>query len=263
MTGYDQATSYPSAAQYNYVPNLHGGGPGGDTSLASDPRQLHQWHQYQHQQMQGSPSQRYPYYDRNGYYQHQQQHLDPQSWHEPVAAASAAVSTGATTPGANNRSDSPTSLSQPQHSFPGATPPGAAQSQTQQAGSGGPVQPPPQQSQANVNQYSCKLAPVPPSPPASETAPSQHQYQQYPCPLGGQNQAQQPQQAIYNNNLPQQVHNTYALTSDHGQPSPVGPGSAGGPQNTQQPQQAPSTPQAPLPSPLYPWMRSQFGKDES
>ena len=48
---------------------------------------------------------------------------------------------------------------------------------------------------------------------------------------------------------PGHVQNSYAL--GHGQPSPLppGPGGPGGPGG-----------QAPVPSPLYPWMRSQFGK---
>ena len=46
-----------------------------------------------------------------------------------------------------------------------------------------------------------------------------------------------------------------------GQQSPVPGGGAAQatPQSSQQQQQG-STPQAPLPSPLYPWMRSQFGE---
>ena len=53
----------------------------------------------------------------------------------------------------------------------------------------------------------------------------------------------------WNNNIPGgpgHVQNSYSLAG-HGQPSPLPPG---GPQGGQ----------APVPSPLYPWMRSQFGK---
>ena len=52
----------------------------------------------------------------------------------------------------------------------------------------------------------------------------------------------------WNNNTPNQhLGNAYGL-APHGQPSPVTPG---GPQGGQS---------APVPSPLYPWMRSQFGE---
>ena len=57
--------------------------------------------------------------------------------------------------------------------------------------------------------------------------------------------------AGWNNNLPpQHVQNSYSLAG-HGQPSPLPPGG---------PQGGPGS--APVPSPLYPWMRSQFGKLE-
>ena len=53
----------------------------------------------------------------------------------------------------------------------------------------------------------------------------------------------------WNNNLPpQHVQSGYSLAA-HGQPSPLPPGG---------PQGGPGS--APVPSPLYPWMRSQFGK---
>ena len=149
MTGYDQATSYPSAAQYNsYVPNLPVVPPGGAGSdptggVGGDPRaaaHMHQWHQYQHHhhphpqqqvsQMEGSPThqqqqqqhqqQRYPYYDRNGYYMHQgnsQSALDPsaQNWHEPVSVAGgtgAGINVGSLSPNsaAALRPDSPNSV---------------------------------------------------------------------------------------------------------------------------------------------------------
>ena len=129
MTGYDQAASY-STSQYSYVPNLPsatggtglngqaGGGSTGDPNGSlGDPRHLHQWHhggyhQPTHgmQMPQSSPtSQRYPsYYDRNGYYIHQQQSLDSQqSWHEPVVPGSGVSITGGTT---TPRPESPSSM---------------------------------------------------------------------------------------------------------------------------------------------------------
>ena len=120
-------------------------------------------------------------------------------------------------------------------------------------------------------------------PKGNDNPQQQHQAtvgQQYPqyqqCPLS------QSSQPIYNNNIPppppgsvvgpggpgvpggphQPVHNSYSLSPDGhvGQPSPgsMGQGTpGGGPPNGPQ---GPGAPQAPLPSPLYPWMRSQFGK---
>ena len=74
------------------------------------------------------------------------------------------------------------------------------------------------------------------------TAPSQPHPAQYPGYVPGCTQS-----PGWNNNLPpQHVQNSYSL--GHGQPSPVPPG---GPQGQG----------APVPSPLYPWMRSQFGKE--
>ena len=56
----------------------------------------------------------------------------------------------------------------------------------------------------------------------------------------------------WNNNIPGggpgHGQNSYPLSA-HGQPSPLPPGGPQGPPG-----------QAPVPSPLYPWMRSQFGK---
>ena len=73
---------------------------------------------------------------------------------------------------------------------------------------------------------------------------------------GGSHPAQYPGYSTcgqtWNNNLPPgglpagHVQNSYSLAG-HGQPSPLPPG---GPQGGS----------APVPSPLYPWMRSQFGK---
>ena len=55
----------------------------------------------------------------------------------------------------------------------------------------------------------------------------------------------------WNNNLPPgHVQSGYSHSlAPHGQPSPLPPGG---------PQGGPGS--APVPSPLYPWMRSQFGK---
>ena len=73
---------------------------------------------------------------------------------------------------------------------------------------------------------------------------------------GGSHPAQYPGYSScgqsWNNNLPpQHVQNSYSLAA-HGQPSPLPPGG---------PQGGPGS--APVPSPLYPWMRSQFGKFDS
>ena len=70
---------------------------------------------------------------------------------------------------------------------------------------------------------------------------------QYPAYPGGCGQTAGP--GAWNNNVPNQhLANSYSLAG-HGQPSPVPPGGPqGGPQG------------AAVPSPLYPWMRSQFGK---
>ena len=68
------------------------------------------------------------------------------------------------------------------------------------------------------------------------TVPHPGQYPAYPC-------TQPP--GAWNNNVPSQhLANSYSLAG-HGQPSPVPPGGQS----------------APVPSPLYPWMRSQFGKN--
>lgn len=71
------------------------------------------------------------------------------------------------------------------------------------------------------------------------TGPHPGQYPAYPC-------TQPP--GAWNNNVPSQhLANTYSLAG-HGQPSPIPPGGQGGQS-------------APVPSPLYPWMRSQFGEN--
>jgi hypothetical protein len=290
MTGYDQATSYPTS-QYNYVPNLQSPVDNASVVGGVDPRQLHggwgsaQAHAH-YAQMQGSPGgleavgsaagtaqhhRGYPYYDRNGYYVHQQHGGGAfDSWHDPSL-----------------RPDSPTSAAVCHNAPPSYPSPAVSSSAT--VGS------------AN---YSCKMAVQPPALSAGATPPSpthpqqktndnpqqpqlQPQYggggQQYggpPCPLT-QNSQQPPGVASggYNNNLqpvvtpgggipppghhpPNQVgHNSYSLSGSDGggvgahvgEHSPVHPQPPGAGQN--QP-----APQASLPSPLYPWMRSQFGK---
>ena len=283
MTGYDQATSYPSPAQYgNYVPNLQGAGDG----LGGDPRQLHGGHGWHHghgygaphpgAQMQSSPTQqqRYPYYDRNGYYMHQGAEGSQQNWHEPVVPVSGG-GLGPPVAGAV-RPDSPSNVMP--HGFPQVP----QQPVPQQPGGGAPG--------SQQGQYSCKLATGPPSPsevvqqkiepnsqhptPPGGNSMGQQQtpYQQYPCPISQSQQHSQGQnqQQVYNNNLPQVPQPPpngagvggsgngappYNLTPEHhGQPSPGSMG-GGGPNSQNQ-----NAPQAPLPSPLYPWMRSQFGK---
>jgi len=296
MTGYDHAATYPSP-QYNYVPNLATGqtaGVPGGADLGGDLRHhIHGWggqhthQQYHHthhhlgghamgQQVPASADQTSPrganngygsYYDRNGYYIHQQHTtgMDPQSWHDP---------------GIQQRPDSPTMLVQ-QQQYPVA-----------------PVNP-----NLSSASYSCKMAAsiagtgsgpgggsgggsgssgggvTPPSPASSQknetlSSPLQQQYSQYPpCPLS---QSSHSPSVMYNNNMggpPPQgvpggpqvpphgppgphpgVHNTYSLTPEgHVVGGQVSPGPQPGGQNQ-------GAPQAPLPSPLYPWMRSQFGK---
>ena len=300
MTGYDQATSYPS--QYNYVPNLQSP----DAALVGgvDPRQLHggwgmaaanQSHaHYTH--MQGSPGQHghsshrgYSYYDRNGYYVHQGHAPNGaagagfDSWHDPSASAPP--------PSGMGRSESPTSgLTVAPPSYPSPV----VASVSTSSGSG------------SVN-YSCKMAVQPPAhsggTPPSPTQQKTNDNPQLQSPYGaaggasagpGQNYGQcqlsqnsqpggGPNAATpYSTNNPLQpqsgppgvppVHNSYCgsdggsggptggssgTTGAHvGQPSPVGQTPGGG-------QNQGGAPQAPLPSPLYPWMRSQFGKKSS
>lgn len=248
MTGYDQTTSYTNSP-YSYIPGVQGGQD--PSALNADPRQIaSQWHQYpqqpQHPSIQGSPTQhRYPYYDRNGYYVHQGSGSDSQNatWHEPVPPS--------------GRPDSPIGVQQvtaQHHLF----------------------------NQQGQTQYTCKLASNnPPSPQVQQkiesssqphpTVSSQPQYQQYPCTI---TQSQHPQ--IYNNNIPQPNQPPPPPPppppSSAQQCSATGPGSAvvpspyniGQEQHTQanlnpsQPNTQQNASQAPLPSPLYPWMRSQF-----
>lgn len=275
MTGYDQTTSY---SQYNYVPNLQSP----DAALVGgvDPRQLHggwgmaanQGHaHYTH--MQGSPGQHhahrgYSYYDRNGYYVHQQHgggagaagagnNFD---WHDPSGAAPASM-----------RPDSPTAAA-------GGIAPPSYPSPAGVSSAGGVT------GSSSVN-YSCKMAVQPPAHSAAgATPPSPTQQKTNDNPQiysGGQSQygacqlnqnSQQPgggaATPFSNSNplQPPQGQQSYCGSdggsatgsSAHvGQPSPgqqqPPPGGPPGPGQNQ-------APQAPLPSPLYPWMRSQFGK---
>lgn len=278
MTGYDQATSYPTS-QYNYVPNLQSAGDGGGTGAAVvDPRQLHGgWGNpqgYHHvQPMQGSPGQtgqgqpqgqqqRYPYYDRNGYYVHQQhgQSFETASWHEPVSVAAAAAAVQQS----SCRSDSPSAL-QPYPSPVVSTATGnySCKMAVQPPHSAGATPPSPSQQKTNDNPQSV----------AAAQHTQQQQYAQYQCPLTQSSQPQPPPPNVYNNNLPvpqpQPVHNSYSLSGEPGAggggpPPPHVVGGQPSPVQQQQPQQGggqtqqAAPPQAPLPSPLYPWMRSQF-----
>lgn len=300
MTGYDQTASYSSAAQYNYVPNLHGSpSPSVVASAASGVasatdqggligpgHQVHQWHQqYQphHQMQQANSNQRYSYYDSrsNGYYA---QHLDSGggNWHEPVTAC------GTTSV---SRPDSPGGLFSPQNQYSscklassGSTTPGAPGAPSGATSGNTTAAAPPSPSQQQQQ------------PQKSEPNSQQHQYSQYQCPPALS------QSQIYNNNLPpppphaagptgppggpHQVHNSYPLSPDlvhGGQPSPVGgsgsngganrsgDGGSGGGNLSQSPQGGGSggggsagsggNAQNSVPSAIYPWMRSQFGKN--
>jgi len=292
MTGYDQATSYPS--QYNYVPNLQNP----DAALVGgvDPRQLHggwgmaaanQSHaHYTH--MRGSPGAQhhtghtgYSYYDRNGYYVHQQ-HGAAGGATTPTGGANGAAAAAAAAASFDSwhdpgglRPDSPSALTAPP-SYPS---PAVAST------SGG----------SSVN-YSCKMAvqppahsgagATPPSPTQQKTndnpqlqSPSVYgggQTQYGACPLNQNSQPPGGPATPYSNSSggpmqpvtggpPPAVHNSYcgseagsagaaasgAGGAHVGQPSPVQQPPGGG-------QNQPGAPQAPLPSPLYPWMRSQF-----
>ena len=256
----------------------------------------------------GTPNNSYPYYDRNGYYVHQQQ-IEPQNWHEPVqlGGGGGGGGGGSTGTGGSVRADSPTINSQLQSYAPVTTPGtstnqyttpslnckipsgsgGGGGSGSGSGGSGGGNTP------TGASGAGSSGPPQPPSPTAvqKQEPTTHHQYQGYnQCPIS------QSSQPIYNNNIPppppsaggaappggppgaghQQIHNNYALTPDPtvsggpgGQPSPSqgsgsGGGSGGGGGGGQGSQgsgaQGSNTSQAQLPSPLYPWMRSQFGK---
>lgn len=291
MTGYDQATSYPS--QYNYVPNLQN--PEAALVGGVDPRQLHggwgmgatnQAHaHYTH--MRGSPGaqhhtghQGYSYYDRNGYYVHQQHGAaggatTPTGVANGAAAAAAAASFDSWHDPGGLRPDSPGALTAPP-SYPS---PAVAST------SGG----------SSVN-YSCKMAVQPPAhsgPGGTPPSPTQQKTNDNPqlqspsvygggqtqygaCPLTQNSQPPGGPATPYSNSSggpmqpvtggpPPAVHNSYcgseagsagaaasgAGGAHVGQPSPVQQPPGGG-------QNQPGAPQAPLPSPLYPWMRSQF-----
>ena len=289
MTGYDQTTSYPS--QYNYVPNLQSPDP----SLVAggvDPRHLqgawgmataNQSHaHYTH--MQGSPGQHhassghrgYSYYDRNGYYVHQHGAAAASgnggpgfdSWHDPGGM----------------RPESPTNA--------GLTAPPTYPSPAAVSTAGA--------SASSVN-YSCKMAVQPPAHSAGATPPSPTQQKtndnpQLQSPYGGgqppygQCQLSQNSQQVgsgggaagtatpnsFSSQLPTQgssgppgVHNNYPMSDGSATPGGAAGGAGGGaplgqPSPVQQGggQNQSGAPQAPLPSPLYPWMRSQFGKNK-
>ena len=293
MTGYDQTTSYPS--QYNYVPNLQSPDP----SLVAggvDPRHLQSWGMatanqshahYTH--MQGSPGQHHPasaghrgyssYYDRNGYYVHQ----------HGAAAAAAATGNGG---GAFDSWHDPGGMrpESPTNSGAGLTAPPNYPSPAAVSTSGG---------SSSVN-YSCKMAVQPPAHSAGATPPSPTQQKtndnpQLQSPYGGGQPpygqcqlSQNSQQAggaagggavtpnSFSSQLPPQagggppgVHNNYPMnegSATPGGPGPAGGSSAGAPMGQPSPvqqgggQNQSGAPQASLPSPLYPWMRSQFGK---
>lgn len=295
MTGYDQTTSYPS--QYNYVPNLQSPDA---TALAVggvDPRQLHggwgmaanQSHaHYTH--MQGSPGHThhrgYSYYDRNGYYVHQPHGAS-------AAAAGAAASTG-NGGGAFDSWHDPTGM-RPESPGSGLTAPpsypspAAVSSASASACVSG---------SSSVN-YSCKMAVQPPAAlsaagatPPSPTQQKTNDNPQLQSPYGagagqtyGQCQLSQnsqpgaaggpatPYSTTTNPMQPQPgappppVHNSYC-GSDGGSATGSGGGGGGAHVGQHSPSQAGGgqnqggAPQAPLPSPLYPWMRSQFGKTQ-
>ncbi len=262
-----------------------------------DPRQLHggwgmgaanQGHaHYTH--MRGSPGaqhhtghQGYSYYDRNGYYVHQQHGAaggatTPTGGASGAAAAAAAASFDSWHDPGGLRPESPSALTAPP-SYPS---PAVAST------SGG----------SSVN-YSCKMAVQPPAhsgPGGTPPSPTQQKTNDNPqlqspsvygggqtqygaCPLNQNSQPPGGPATPYSNSSggpmqpvtggpPPAVHNSYcgseagsagaaasgAGGAHVGQPSPVQQPPGGG-------QNQPGAPQAPLPSPLYPWMRSQFGK---
>ncbi len=314
MTGYDQAASY---TQYNYVPNLQtadGGVAGAGTGGLADPRQLHVagggWGTPQgyahHQNM--SPGggaggggggaahhqhRGYPYYDRNGYYVHQQhagQTAGFDTWHEPAVTPVTPGAGGVPPPGTPvsssglpGRPDSPSSVTG--YPSPAAVTSAANYSCKMAVPPGGVTPPSPGSAQQQSQQQAPKASAGADNPQQMQPYAGQQQTQ-YQCPLTQSSQAQ----GVYNNNMPAGagpggpppsggggaagIHNSYSLSSDGSAPPSGGPnGQAGGGgvvggQHSPG-QQAPPGPngpggqnqsQAPLPSPLYPWMRSQFGK---
>jgi len=213
MAGYEQPNAYPAPQVY---PGYEGGGGGGD------PRQQ-QWVPYQHQgghhQLpgQGSPTERYPYYDnRTGYYGHPGQ----EGWHEPLPGAVPRWAEGAPSP---SREGSPGMAA---HHY--SVPPG------------------------QQGMYPCKMQSGPDSPGDGKAAEETPHYPTSGPPYAPCSQSPGAQAAAWSGNLgtgPQGPHPAYM--GGEGHPSPQAHANSGAP--TQQ-----ATPQAPLPSPLYPWMRSQF-----
>ena len=298
MTGYDQATSYPS--QYNYVPNLQNP----DAALVGgvDPRQLHggwgmaaanQGHaHYTH--MQGSPGaasqhhaghRGYSYYDHNGYYVNRQHPgggaVTPtggangsaaaaaaaasfDSWHDPSGLRpespsaltappsypSPAVATATTSGGSSVNYSCKMAVQPPAHSGAGATPP----SPTQQKTNDNPqLQSPSVYGGGGQTQYGACQLNQNSQPPGGPATPYSNSSGGPPLPLSGG-----PPPAVHNSYCGSEAGSAGATASGAGgvhvgQPSPVQQPPGGG-QNQQ------GAPQAPLPSPLYPWMRSQFGK---
>ena len=223
--------------------------------------------------MQGSPGQHhaaghrgYPYYDRNGYYVHQQHASGGggvgsnggfESWHDPagglrpdsptaagLSAPPSYPSPAVSTAGAGSNYSCKMAVQSPAHPGAGVTPP----SPTQKTNDNPQLQSP-YGSGAGTQYGQCPLSTN--SQPTPGGAPS-YSNSQIPQPPGGATH-------------PPNVHNSYSLSGSEGtsgggsgahvgQPSPVQQQPPGGSQNQQ------GAPQAPLPSPLYPWMRSQFGK---
>ena len=296
MTGYDQTTSYPS--QYNYVPNLQSPDPS-LVAGGVDPRHLQTWGMatanqshahYTH--MQGSPGQHHAaghrgyssYYDRNGYYVHQHGAAAAaaatgngggafESWHDPGGmrpeSPTNSGGTGLTAPpnypspaavssaGSSSVNYSCKMAVQPPAHSAGATPPSPTQQKTNdnpqlQSPYGG-GQPPYGQCQLSQNSQQAGGPGVGGAGGGGAATPNSFSSQLPPQGGGG----------------PPGVHNNYPM--NEGSATPGGPGGAGGssagapmgqPSPVQQGggQNQSGAPQASLPSPLYPWMRSQFGK---
>ena len=295
MTGYDQTTSYPS--QYNYVPNLQSPDPS-LVAGGVDPRHLQSWGMatanqshahYTH--MQGSPGQHgHPaaaghrgyssYYDRNGYYVHQHGAAAAaaatgngggafDSWHDPGGMRPESPTSGAgiapptyPSPAATSAASSSVNYSckmavQPPAHSAGATPPSPTQQKTNdnpqlQSPYGG-GQPPYGQCQLSQNSQQAGGPGVGGAAGGGAVTPNSFSSQLPPQAGGG----------------PPGVHNNYPMnegSATPGGPGPAGGSSAGAPMGQPSPvqqgggQNSSGAPQASLPSPLYPWMRSQFGK---
>jgi len=215
MAGYEQPNAYTAPQVY---PGYEGAAAAG-----GDPRQQ-QWVPYQHQgghhQLpgQGSPTERYPYYDnRTGYYGHPGQ----EGWHEPLPGAVPRWAEGAPSP---SREGSPGMAG---HHY--SVPPSGQQ-----------------------GMYPCKMQSGPDSPGEGKATEETPHYPTSGPPYAPCSQSPGAQAAAWSANLgtaPQGPHPAYM--GGEGHPSPQAHANSGAPA-----QQA--TPQAPLPSPLYPWMRSQF-----